>query len=246
MRWTRPGKMAALAALAVACGCSSHPTGVLGNGEFRYLCDGDADTACNDGDSDTDLPGAIAVGATFQIGYRPNASSGEIQGATGYEIVAASPRLASTSGDTIASLREGYVALLARHVGNVTVDDFVHLHFDAIRTLEVSPSASLTVGAGGQGSIDLRALDALGAPLAGRLSCRWEVTEGAPSIALVGSPAGGSASVTAAAQGGVTAGAVHVVCGAAAVDVPITVTGVTLDAGSPGEAAPTGDGGFLD
>jgi hypothetical protein len=238
-------KTAALGALALMCGCSSHPTGVLGNGEFRYLCDGDSDTACTGGETDTDLPGAIAVGATFQMAYRPNSSTGSIQGETGYEIIAASPRLASTSGDTVAALREGFVALLAQHVGNATIDDFVHLHFRAIQTLVASPSA-VTIGAGGQESIALEARDDLDATLAGRLRCQWTVTSGAPAIALVGSPAGSSASVTAPAQGGVTAGTVHVVCGAASVDVPITVTGVSpVDGGSPVDAAQAADGGPL-
>jgi hypothetical protein len=242
---------AALAALAFSCGCSSHPTGVLGNGEFRYLCGSDIDTACSAGDTDTDLPGAIAVGSTFQIAYRPNSSTGTVQGDTGYEIVAASPRLASTSADTIAALRQGYVALLARHVGNATIDDFVHLHFDVIRTLNANPS-SVTVAAGGQESIAVEAHDALSAPLAGRLSCQWSVAAGGPSIALVGSKAGSSAAVMASAQGGVTAGIVHIVCGAASVDVPVTVTGVVpsdagapLDGGGPVDAARAPDGGPL-
>ena len=124
----------------------------------------------------------------FQIAYKPNSSSGSsVQGETGYEIIAASPRLAATSADTIAALREGYVALLARHVGDATIDDFVHLRFDTIRTLIANPS-SVTVGAGGQESIAVEARDALGAPLAGRLSCQWTVTAGAPGIGFGGSP----------------------------------------------------------
>ncbi len=253
MRSTRRERVAALAVLAV-CGCSSpDTTGVLGNGEFRYLCDGDVDTACSGDETDTDLPGAIAVGATFQIGYTPHSSIGYVEGDTGYEIIAASPRLASTSGDTIAALREGYVALLARHVGNATIDDFVHLRFNAIRTLVVTPSTSVTVSAGQQATLEVSALDALGAPLAGRLSCQWGVTAGAPSIALVGSPIGDSATVMTSAQGSVTGGSVHVVCGAGSVDVPITVTGVSpangapLDAGIPVDAAHSADdGGPLD
>ncbi len=144
------------------------------------------------------------------------------------------------------------MALLARHVGNATIDDFVHLHFDAIRTLVVSPSPSVTVSAGGQESIGLHALDALGAPLAGRLSCQWEVNEGAPTIGFVGgSPTGGAATIMAAAQGGASGGSIHVVCGAASVDVPVTVTGgTTADAGSSVDAggpvdADTADGGPL-
>lgn len=242
---------AALAGLAFLCACSSHPTGVLGNGEFRYLCDGDTDMACTAGDTDTDLPGAIAVGSTFQIGYRPNSSTGIVQGDTGYEIIAASPRLASTSADTIAALREGYVALLARHVGNATIDDFVHLRFNDIRTLTANPS-SVTVAAAGQESLVVEARDALGAPLAGRLACQWSVAAGGPAIALVGSPTGSSAAVTASAQGAVTAGTVHVVCGAGSVDVPVMVTGVVpsdagapRDGGGPVDAARAPDGGPL-
>jgi hypothetical protein len=242
---------AALAALAFSCGCSSHPTGVLGNGEFRYLCDGETDRACTDGETDTDLPGAIAVGSTFQIAYRPNSSTGTVQGDTGYEIIAASPRLASTSADTIAALREGFVALLARHVGDATIDDFVHLHFNSIRMLIANPS-SLTIAAGGQQSIAVEARDALSASLAGRLSCQWSIAAGSPAIGLIGSPLGGSAAVTASAQGGVTAGTVHIACGAASVDVPVTVTGIVsseagapLEGGGPVDAARAPDGGPL-
>ena len=161
----------ALAACVVAC--SSQPTGVLGNGEFRYLCGGGADQGCAGAGSDTDLPGASAVGSTFQIGYTPKSSEGSVQGESGYEIVAASPRLASTSGDTIAALREGYVALLARHVGDATVDDFVHLHFASIRTLTVSPSASVTVVAGGQPRGDERSARGWDGRLRTPACCRW-------------------------------------------------------------------------
>jgi hypothetical protein len=243
MLWTRTAKTTALGAMALACGCSSHPTGVLGNGEFRYLCDGDPDTACSSGDSDIDLPGPIAVGSTFQMAYRPNSSTGSVEGETGYDIMAASPRLAMTSGNTIAALREGFVALMAQHVGNSTIDDFVHLQFRAIRTLVASPP-SLTVGARGQESITLEAHDDLDAKLAGRLRCQWEVTSGGPSIALVGSPTGGSASITASGEGGVNAGTIHVVCGTASADVQVTVTGVSAaDAGGPADASQALDGG---
>ena len=223
---TRMATAAAVGAMALACGCSSHPTGVLGNGEFRYLCGDDSDTACTSGDTDTDLPSAaIAVGSAFQMAYRPNSSAGSIQGATGYEIVAASPRLATTSGDTVATLREGFVALLARHTGNSTIDDFVHLHFRSIHTLIASPP-TVTLGAGGQevdrprGARRPRRHAGRPAPLpVGRSP------EGAPGIALVGAPTGGAASITAAAQGGVSAGTVHVACGAAStVDIAVIVT----------------------
>ena len=203
----RLAKISTFAALTALAACSAHTSGVLGNGEFRYLCDGDADAACSEAETDTDLPGdAIAVGSTFQIGYTPNPSLTSVPVDDNYEIVAASPRLASTSGNTIAALREGYVALLARHVGNATIDDFVHLRFNAIRSLVVTPSPSLTLSAGGQETIGLQAQDALGAPLAGRLSCEWDVTAGAPSIGLAGSPTGNTAIVTASPQGEPTGG----------------------------------------
>jgi hypothetical protein len=240
-------RITGLALAACVGACSSQPTGVLGNGEFRYLCGGGADQACANAGSDTDLPGAIAVGSTFQIGYTPKSSEGSVQGESGYEIVAASPRLASTSGDTIAALREGYVALLARHVGDATVDDFVHLHFASIRTLTAIPSASVTVAAGGQASIELQALDALGAPLSGRLSCQWLVTAGAPAIAVVGASFGGSAVVTASGDGGTVAGNVHATCATGSIDVPVTVTGVApADAGALGDATTPLDGGLHD
>jgi hypothetical protein len=244
-------RITGLALAACVGACSSHPTGVLGNGEFRYLCGGGADQGCAGAGSDTDLPGAIAVGSTFQIGYTPNSSEGSVQGESGnesgYEIVAASPRLASSDGDTIAALREGYVALLARHVGDATVEDFVHLRFASIRTLTASPAASVTVGAGGHASIELQALDALGAPLSGRLSCQWRVTAGAPAIAVVGADFGGSAVVTASGDGGTVAGNVHATCGAGSIDVPVTVTGVApADAGALGDATTPLDGGLHD
>jgi hypothetical protein len=249
---------AALAGVVIGAGCSPNPTGVLGNGEFRYLCGDSADTACSSAGDNTDLPGAIAVGSTFQILYKPNSSTGSVQGDTGYEIVAASPRLASTSGDTIAALNPGYEALLARHVGNTTIDDFVHLRFESIRRLVVSPSTPVTVQVGGQESIGLQPLDALDAPLAGRLSCQWTVTAGGAAIVVTGSPTGGSATITASGAGA-TAGNVHATCGDASVDVPVTVTGVTqgdagnpivdgggpLDASGPVDGADSSDGGPL-
>jgi hypothetical protein len=218
---------------AVELACSSSETGVLGNGQFRYICQSGQDMACDGaGSSDVDLPGAIAVGATFQIGYTPKSSGGTIQGATGYEIVPASTRLAAATGNTIGALREGYVALLARHVGNADVDDFVHLRFATARTLVAQPT-SLVIAAGSDSSVGLRALDVLGAPLAGSLGCQWQVTAGAPSVTVSGVPIGGSATVSVAADATITTATVHALCGAASIDIPVTVTGGSPDAGIP-------------
>jgi hypothetical protein len=219
----------------MALGCSSTgETGVLGNGQFRYLCQNGEDSACSGfNPDDVDLPSAIAVGATFQIGYAPKSSGGVVQGATGYEIVPASSRLAAATGNTIGALREGYVALLARQVGNADVDDFVHLRFTTIRTLVAQPS-SLVIAAGRDSSLDLSALDVLGAPLAGRLGCQWQVTAGAPAITLNDSPTGPSATVSVAADANITSGSVNVVCGAGSIDIPISVTGAGPDASPDG------------
>jgi hypothetical protein len=222
--------LAGAVALA-SVGCSpSPPTGVLGNGQFRYLCEdqGSLDTACAGSAFDVDLPGAIAVGSTFGIGYAPNSATGPVQGETGYEIVPASPLLASSSGTTIAALRAGYVALLARHVGNADVDDFVHLRFSAIQTLVVPPSP-MEVSASVPHVLSISALDALGAPLAGKLLCQWQVTSGAPAIALEGTPTSSSATLEAATAGAV--GSLHVSCGGAQADIAVTITGPNLPGG---------------
>jgi hypothetical protein len=247
-RWLdRTASVIALGALTFAWGCSGDgQTGVLGNGEFQYVCGGGPDVGCSSGDSTTDLPGAIAVPSTFEIGYAPKSSTGTIQGATGYEIVAASPLMATTSGDTVAALRAGYVALLARHVGNADVDDFVHLHFSAIRTVVANPS-SLTVSRGSETTVQLGAMDALGVSLAGRLQCTWQVTAGAPGIALVGSPLGGTAQVSASGDAP-SSGTVHVACGAGLLDIPIGVSGsAPADGGALGVDAASGvDAGTMD
>jgi hypothetical protein len=244
------------ATLSLSFGCSSPgETGVLGNGQFRYLCQNGEDTACSASDSvDVSLPNAIAVGATFSIGYSPKSSSGgTVQGATGYEIVPASSRMATATGNTIEALREGYVALLARQVGNADVDDFVHLRFSAVRSLIVVPSTSLVIAAGSEAAVALQPLDALGVPLAGRLLCQWQVTAGTPWIALNGSSLGPSATIAVVAGATTTSGNVRAVCGAMTIDVPVVVTaGAPGDGGAP-DSGPSGsdagpsilDGGAL-
>lgn len=231
------------ATLALPLGCSSPgETGVLGNGQFRYLCQNGDDTACSGSDSvDVNLPNAIAVGATFAIGYSPKSSSGgTVQGATGYEIVPASSRMATATGNTIEALREGYVALLARQVGNADVDDFVHLRFSAVRSLIVAPSTSLVIAAGREAAVGLQPLDALGVPLAGRLLCQWQVTAGTPWIALSGSSLGPSATIAVVAGATTTSGNVRAVCGAMTVDVPVVVTPGSPDDGGPPDSGPSG------
>jgi hypothetical protein len=224
-----------VAAVLVASCSPSNDTGVLGNGQFRYLCGGgEVDEGCGGslGSTDVSLPGGIAVGATFQIGYAPNSANGDtlVQGETGYEIVPASPELASATGDTILALRSGYVALLARHVGNAQVDDFVHLKFAVIQTLKPN-ATSLDVSAGKTIAIELHAFDPIGAPLAGRIACQWRVSSGAASVAIDATPTGATATVRGLTGG---SGTVHATCGDASVDVPVTVTGTT----------PIGDGGI--
>jgi hypothetical protein len=69
----------------------------------------------------------------------------------------------------------------------------------------------------------------LAAPLAGRLACQWTVTAGSSSVTVTAAGQGGSATVQGLADGQAT---VHATCGAASLDVPVTVSG-----------APVGDGG---
>jgi hypothetical protein len=223
--------MGAAIASALAGGCSNPATeGVLGRGQFRYLCSGQPDSACVGGSSATDLPDPIAVGATFAVGYAPasNSSGTTVQGETGYEIVLASSEFAAASGNTIVAHRAGRVALLAQHVGNADVDDFVHLRFAAIQTVSANP-ASVSLSPGETDTIHLSAFDALSAPLAGQIACQWGITSGASSIALQSASAG-VATLQAIAGGSAV---VQATCGTASVDIPVTISG----------APPVGDGG---
>ncbi len=233
-RWAGAGGGAL--AVAIAVGCSPNSTvGVLGNGQFRYLCGtSGTDSACDGIASDTDLPAAIAVGATFDVGYAPNSSNhsgATVQGATGYEILAASPELAAATGTTLRALRTGYVALLAQRTGNANVDDFVHLRFEDIQSLSAEPP-SLVLTPGETQTVRLSAFDALSAPLAGRIACEWTATSGASNAVVTAIAPGASATVQGVAGGAAT---VHATCGAAGLDVTVTVSGPPLaDGGTHG------------
>jgi hypothetical protein len=216
-----------------AAGCSSQAAtvGVLGNGQFRYVC-GSAhnDSACTGAGSDTDLPAGVAVGAVFDVSYAPSSSNSNatVQGYTGYQIVPASTELASATGSTIGALRAGLVALLAQRVGNANVDDFVHVKFEAVHSVSAQPG-TVTVAPGGTTYVTLSAFDMLSAPLAGRIACQWTVSSGSSVVAVTADGQGGTATVQGMADGQAT---LHATCGAASIDVPVTVSG-----------APVGDGG---
>jgi len=226
-----------LVASWLSYGCSSPTTGALGNGHFQYVCSSSSwDAACTAsstfGGSAIDLPSVIAVGGTFQLGYAPLSDNGNttVQGATGYEIIPGSPELAAASGENMLALRSGYVALIARHVGNDTVDDFVPgIKLSPIHALRADP-ASLTVAVGSSQTVQLTPTDMVGSTLAGQIACQWTVTSGASSISLMGSATNGSASVMALSGGNAT---VHAVCRGASADVDVTVTGgPALDGGT--------------
>jgi hypothetical protein len=227
----RRALLAIAAALVWSCSSSSEDTGVLGRGQFRYLCSGQGDFACTglSGASDVDLPGAIAVGATFRIGYAPTSGDGvsTVQGQNGYDIVPASSEIALSSGDTIKALRAGYVALLAQHVGNSNVDDFVHLKLSPIAQLNASPS-TLSLAAGEEQRVTLLATDAVGATLAGQLGCQWQVSGSTGVVALQGGQTSGVATVQGTADGTAT---LHATCGGASVDVEVTVSGAAVGDG---------------
>ncbi|HLK41126.1 MAG TPA: hypothetical protein VKU41_30455 [Polyangiaceae bacterium] len=232
--------VASAALLACVASCSNNEdTGVLGNGAFRYLCSSEStDEACT-GASDVDLPAALAVGASFQIAYSPNSSSsgGVVEGVTGYEIIAASPEFATTTGDTIAAQREGLVALLAEHVGKSTVDDFIHLRFSTIARLKPSDSQGrplplpVSLGPGESMVVTVEPFDVNAAKLYGQIPCAWYAPGGSP---VTVDPNATSRSASVQGVGGGT-GTVHVTCASAVVDIPFTVSGPPLaDGGTNG------------
>jgi hypothetical protein len=214
---------AAIAASTLACSPSS-TVGVLGRGQFRYSCGSAVDAYCGTTQTaEMDLPGAIAVGAAFAVVYAPQSgnSTSTVEGNTGYEIVPASAEFATASGTNILAGRAGLVALLAQHVGNADVDDFVHVKFSAIQSVQASP-ASLSLSGGEMQTVRLAATDAVGGQLAGQLPCQWQVTSGASSVALHPLSTGGAATLEGVSTGSAS---VRATCGAATVDVVVTVTG---------------------
>jgi hypothetical protein len=244
MRSHTAGRLAGFSfCVVLLAGCSSADTGVLGNGRFRYVCStGASDLGCMTS-SDQDLPGAIAVGAKFEIAYAPNSGiGGVVEGESGYGIIAASSELAATTGNTIVASRSGYVALLAEHVGKSTVDDFVHLKFSPIQTLRRPGGNSLTLSAGEAQAINLEPLDPIGAVLAGQVPCQWLVASGAQSVAIDTNAASRSASVRAVAGGTAT---VRATCVNATVDIAVTVRGPP-PTGATGDAGTMGDAGAMD
>jgi hypothetical protein len=224
------------AAAAVACGCTSQETGVLGNGEFRYVCTSGADQACSGLANDTavDLPASpVAVGATFQITYAPNSGNGvsTVEGDNGYAIVPASTEIALASGNTIKALKQGYVTLFAQRSGVATIDDFVYVKFSPVASIEANPS-SVSLFAGESQQVSVAASDALGASLIGQIDCQWTVPSGSSAIALQ-STSGGAVTVQGIANGTAT---LHATCGGASADIQVTVTGAptALDGGTNG------------
>jgi hypothetical protein len=224
----------AVGAAVSVCACSPSSTvGVLGRGHFQYECGSAIDSYCGTSTSSTDLPGAIAVGATFAVAYAPlsSDSTNTVEGTTGYQIVPASQEFATASGTTILANRPGIVALLAQHVGNANVDDFAYLTFKAIQSVRATP-ASVSIAAGETQSVRLDASDAVGGSLAGQLACQWEITRGASAVSLQVLSTGGSATLRALAGGGGDA-TVRATCGGATADVTVqAIGGVAIDGGS--------------
>lgn len=227
--------LATTAALAWSCS-SPADTGVLGNGEFRYVCTGGGDQACSGATNgtDIDLPATpVAVGATFEVFYSPTSNNGlsTVEGDNGYDIVPASTELAEASGNTLKALKAGYVTLLAQRSGVATVDDFVYVKFEPIGSITVSPS-SLSLLGGDSQQVSVVAADALGAPLDGQIACQWQVARGAAAVTLQGT-SGSAVTVQGVADGTAT---LHVTCGSVGADVQVTVSGApeTMDGGSNG------------
>lgn len=237
----------------MAWGCQqANPTGVLGNGGFTYVCSGqDGDSACTGSSGTTNLPGAVAVGAKFQLDYTPKSGS-DIQGATGYEVVPASSGLALATSNTILAERSGYVALLARQVGSANVDDFVFMKFATINIVKTA-SASVTIAPGATSTIQVTAYDVVGAELAGQLACTWSSSDtGTVSVnsttglgTITAGCAAGTATVTATCGGGAVAVHVTVSSGGCGGDAGVDASfdaGTDVNPGSDaGTDANTGD-----
>ena len=124
-RGRAPTRLAAVAALLVAAGCSEPfggsaiKEGELGSGYFFYLCVGDSDFYCDEGGQADDFPEAIAVGSRFDLGYNTDLDG---------TVPRVEPGSASlvTDGPGLYMARAGYAVVLAtRGFGDVI--DLLHI-----------------------------------------------------------------------------------------------------------------------
>ncbi len=245
-----------LAALVWSCGPDSTPTGVLGNGQFTYVCPpGNVDVGCN-GATDTDgavftedagpsgggttnIPKVIAVGAAFSVTYASFSGTGVVQGASGALVTPASPRLASVSGDQLIARREGYLALLAESSTAGAVEDFIFVRFSPIASVTPTRPA-VSIGVGETETLSVTAKDASLEPLAGQLQCKWTASTGAALFDFEGAQTGASVQIRARVEG-----TAHVIadCGGVAAEISVDIGPGSGDGGPPDGGGEAGEAG---
>jgi hypothetical protein len=233
------GALLAAATATSALACSLTPTGLLGNGTFTYVCPSASATAVDPGCPTPDgwPTSAVAVGASFQVTYAPVTQNGTtVEGASFFTVTPASPSLVTVSDGGLVATGSGYEALLA-YSGTV-VDDFVFIKIAAIDHLVPSVTA-VTLDGNTPQTLTVQPADASGNLLAGQLPCTWSVLTGANAIDLT------TSSPSSVQLQGVTDGSatVRAVCGAAAVDVYVSVSGFAAGASDGGTESSSSDGG---
>jgi hypothetical protein len=138
----------AIAALTPGCGDGAldGTLGEIGEGVFRYDCVADGDARCNTTNAvdatalgadlgiDPELPGAVAVGARFDLSYLGDYITGDGDPLF-LDVVSARKDVVSDSGGFIVE-EPGTYAFLA-HNPQGYVADFVHLDAVAISELEI-------------------------------------------------------------------------------------------------------------
>jgi hypothetical protein len=175
---------AGVAAVLAGCGPLGSP-GALQNGRFGYVCGATVtDLGCGDLASDT-VPGAIAVGAHFDVQYTIDVTS---DGPVPADLAPAAPAIlvpeaaseAGAFGFRFASPR--VVALLANTTDS-GVADFIHLNgvaLDHVAITLLGGSRISTLALSVNGPTSAVAAEPLGAeeqPLAGNLVYTWAVAD---------------------------------------------------------------------
>jgi hypothetical protein len=198
--------LAVVAGLAVA-GCFSAGdgggcgTGLVGNGDFEYVCTGKADAYCG-GSTGIALamPDAVALGSRFRVQFKNTSGNG------GGTVKAVSEKAIKTDDHGFTTLRTGRVGFVAFD-GEEAVD--------AIRVRVVEPRSlgiglvggsapiprlgSYTVSIAEAAGFAVQPLDDLGASLAGTLVSSWTIDD--PTIASVTDGHDGTCVVSAGRSG---------------------------------------------
>jgi hypothetical protein len=172
------------ASVLLAAGCDfGDPTtaGELGNGEFRYICAGANDAACDQNDEAFLFPEVLAVGGRFALDYE--ARSGPTA-----RIEPAAPVVLAESGDVLEFLRAGSSAVLA--IRGDAVVDVVHLEAqeidEAVVTVDVDTSSDrdgvrpqVDLFLDEQAHLTLELRDVIDRLLSGSVDLQWSTSDAA-------------------------------------------------------------------